>query len=254
MKKFTILETSVMGIFIGFIAASYLTFETATNGFIGNLISWISLEPVINLFNLPQNSQLAISFIFFVIVYTIYGAIVGLLIKKTGKSITVAATLILIVVATGTEQVIGSKINVIVPDNTFQQTASVITALAKPASSTIAQNQEEYFGGLEANGDLNADNTSDVAFIIPRTDPQLGSVYYLAAAIATSTGHIGTNLLFLGDKVKPNAIAINNGIIEIDYTKGTSTTTKKIFAGVEKGSLQWINASSSATSIIKPII
>jgi len=254
MKKFTVLETSIIGIFIGCIAAAYLTFETTTNGFVGNLIGWISLQPIVNAFNLPSNDQLAICFVFFVILYAVYGAIIGLLIKKTNKSITIAAALLLIIAATGTEQVLGSQINVAVPDTTFQQTASVITALAKPASSTTAQNQQQYFGGLEADGDLNGDGVSDVAFIIPRTDPQLGSIYYLAAAIATSTGHIGTNLLFLGDKVKPNAIAIGNGIIEIDYTKGTSTTTKKMYADLEKGALQWVAASSSVNLTVKPLI
>jgi hypothetical protein len=254
MKKFTVLETSIMGIFIGVIVASYLTFETTTGGFVGNLIGWISLQPVINLFNLPQNSQLVISFIFFVIVYTVYGIIFGMLIKKTDKSIAIAATLLLTVAATGTEQILGSKINVGVPENGFEQTASVISAFARPASSTIAQNQQQYFSGLEADGDLNGDGANDVAFIIPRNDPQLGSLYYLAAAIATSTGHIGTNLLFLGDKIKPAAITIGDGVIEIDYIKGTSTTTKKMYADFENGTLRWITASSSVTTTVSPVM
>ncbi len=254
MKKFTVLETSIIGIFIGVIVAAYLTFETTTGGFVGDLLGWISLQPAINLFTIPQNDQLAVSFVFFVIVYAVYGAIIGLIIKTVDKPITIAAAMILTIAATGTEQVFGSKINIAVPENAFQQTASVIAALAKPASSTITQTQQQYFGGLEADGDLNADGMSDVAFIIPRNDPQLGSVYYLTAAIATSTGHIGTNLLFLGDKIKPAAITIGNGVIEIDYIKGAATTTKKMYADVKMGALQWINASSSVTTTVSPVM
>lgn len=245
MKKMTFVETGIVGLLVGFVVAAYLTFVTASGGVVANLLGWISLQPVIGAVPLSQGSQLIVSFIFYVVVYAIYGVIVGLILVKVNKPVTVVAALILVVIATGTEQIMISKYAVAVPDTTYiQQTAAVLSALSKPAAASA---QPQQYFGMEAYGDLNGDGQSDVAFIIPRTDATLGELYYLAAAIASTTGHIGTNLLFLGNKIKPIDIGIENEIIAIDYAQGSSTTVKKMYANVENGNLEWLAASTTSS-------
>ena len=242
MKKFTVFETSIIGIFVGVVIAAYLTFLSSTGGYIGSLLGWLSWKPLISFFGLPEKQLFIVSFIFFIVVYAVYGAIIGLILKNSKKSGTIVTTLILLIVAVGFQQTIVSWQIPTSPQDVVNQTAAIITSVMKPVSSP-----QQYFG-MEATGDLNSDDTDDIAFILHRDDPSRGVLYYLTTAIATSTGHEGTNLVFLGDKVKPQDISINNEIVDIDYTLGTSTTTRQFYAHIINGNLQQITGTSSAST------
>lgn len=73
-----------------------------------------------------------------------------------------------------------------------------------------------YFGN-EAKGDLDADGMDDSAFIITKDEGGSGTFYYIGVAFKTSTGHLRTNPIFLGDRISPQTTEIRNGIIVVNY-------------------------------------
>ncbi|MDE2079419.1 MAG: hypothetical protein KGI73_03470 [Patescibacteria group bacterium] len=90
----------------------------------------------------------------------------------------------------------------------------VYEAAAAPgsASKTVTR-----FFGNEANGDVNGDSKPDSAFLLTQETGGSGTFYYLAVALATSTGYIGTNAVFLGDRIAPQTTEIKNGYIIVNY-------------------------------------
>ena len=75
-----------------------------------------------------------------------------------------------------------------------------VTIDAKPVK--IGENGTQYFGN-ELKKDLNGDGREDVAFIITSQPGGSGTFYYLAGAIATSSGYVGTDAVFIGDRIAP---------------------------------------------------
>ncbi|MBN1779422.1 MAG: hypothetical protein JW816_04395 [Candidatus Buchananbacteria bacterium] len=73
-----------------------------------------------------------------------------------------------------------------------------------------------YFGN-EATGDLNGDAVSDVAFLLVQDSGGSGTFYYLAAAIKTEAGYIGTNAILLGDRIAPQTTEFRDGQIIVNY-------------------------------------
>lgn len=234
MKRLTILESGIIGFFVGVIVATYLLYVGNVGGYIGSTLNFVSLRPVLVSMAVPSSIDLYVGFSFFIVVYAVYGLIIGFIIKKKGKSAFVIIPLILIGV-----------IAVFIEPKNIEVSSPAMPDLVYPnisiARMTASQADQQYFG-TEATGDLNGDGKDDIAFIISRPDPA-GTMYYLSTALATSTGHTGTNLIYLGNKVDPDAIAITGGIITILYHKGSSnvaSTTKKLYAHVVDGTLQEI--------------
>lgn len=71
--------------------------------------------------------------------------------------------------------------------------------------------------GQPVSGDLNADGRPDAALIIFQNPGGTGTFYYAAAAINTLNGAIGTNGIFLGDRIAPQNIELRNGQIIANY-------------------------------------
>ena len=258
MKKFTIFEVSVIGFFIGVIVAAYMTFMTSTGGYVSDLLSWVSLRPITGYFQLPESQLLIASFAFFVAVYTIYGAIIGIILKSILKPAKIIVPTIILIGAVCLAQGLGvgqqNPTATSAADNGAQSAAALQATIihAQTVKAQQQAKQEQYFGtssSTEASGDLTNDSKPDIAFVTYRDDKDRGTLYYLVAAIATSTGHTGTNLVFLGDKVKPRGIAIENNTIAIDYTTGTATTTKYFFAKIINGSLEQASSTATTTAI-----
>jgi hypothetical protein len=230
MKKLSVFETSILGLFIGVIISTYLTFIINNDGLVGNIISWVSLRPILNLIPATENSTLFISFAFFVLVYFIYGLIIGAIIHYINKPKILIIPLIILLLGISFEE--------------FNNYSKPVARDSKPESylvsnvvTAVPKKPKQYFGN-EATGDLNGDNKDDIAFLIHRDDEDRGTLYYLTAALSTSTGHIGTNLIFLGEKIYPQNISIENGLIDITYTTKTSTTTEKQFAHLKGNNLE----------------
>ncbi len=237
MKKFTVLESTIIGFFIGVVASTYTLFLDSTGGFISPVLNFISLRPLIQVISSPGEAFIVTSFLYIVAVYTFYGIIAGFLIKKSDKVTFFIISTVLILFGI----ILYQQITGVAPIQTMPVVSNMIVThpVIQKDDSKIP---EQYFGN-EVTGDLNGDGVADVAFIIPRNDSDRGILYYLTGALATSTGHIGTNLLFLGNNVIPQVISITDGVIDISYLNAsnkTSTTTKDFFAKVIGGKLEQI--------------
>jgi len=235
MKSLTVFESSVIGFFVGALVATYILCIDATGGHIGSILSVISLQPALGLIDVPSSAALVVDFVFFVLVYTMYAAIIGFLARKNMKTLLV---IIPVVIILGLAVFYEQK-NAPAASDLVASSYSAFQSLAKQAVKAAPQ---EYFGN-EAVHDLNGDGKDDVAFLLSRTDPDRGILYYLSAALAIDAGHQGTNLVFLGNNVVPQSIAIENGIIDIPYTDSsskTATTTRHFYAHVLDGALEQI--------------
>ncbi len=231
MKKFSILESAIIGVLVGVVISAYNVFVLSMDGFIGKILGWVSLKPLLDMIKVHDDSLLLVSFLFFVVVYTIYGIIIGLLIRNSKKA-TMTAFVVIALLAVGTffEQVNGTANMVKAPEADYFSASAI---------NSIPKVPKQYFGN-EAIGDLNADGKDDVAFIIRREDDDRGVLYYLTTALASENGRQGTNLIYLGEKIQPENIAIENGIISISYTdlsNSESTSTLMISAQVVDGNL-----------------
>ncbi|MBP6858314.1 MAG: hypothetical protein KBC33_00570 [Candidatus Pacebacteria bacterium] len=235
MKKLTVFETSIIGLLVGVVVAAYLAFLVGTDGFVGNVISWIALVPVTSMVVVPQSVSLVVSFVLSVVVFTIYGALVGVVLRKHAQAgIVTAALALLIVVGGAFEQVKGSASHVpMVVEPIY--TAAVFDARPKQAPAP-----QQYFG-KEVLGDLNGDGIEDVAFLITRDDEDRGTLHYLVSALTFDGGRAGTNLIFVGEKLNPLRLSIENGQIGLEYEDFADqnvVATSTMYAHVVNGILE----------------
>lgn len=81
------------------------------------------------------------------------------------------------------------------------------------ASKTITR----YFG-KDATGDVNNDGSTDRAFLITQELGGTGTFFYLVALLDTPTGRVGTEALYLGDRIAPQKISIDSqGMVLVNY-------------------------------------
>lgn len=74
------------------------------------------------------------------------------------------------------------------------------------------------FFGNEAKGDLNNDGIVDLAFLITHDGGGSGTFYYVVAALQNNANrYIGTNAVFLGDRIAPQSTEISGGILIVNY-------------------------------------
>ena len=65
-----------------------------------------------------------------------------------------------------------------------------------------------YFGN-EVEVDLNSDGVMDMAFLLQQENGGSGIFFYVAAAVQTADGYLGTNAIFLGDRIAPQSTNID---------------------------------------------
>ncbi len=73
-----------------------------------------------------------------------------------------------------------------------------------------------YFGN-EAEGDLDGDGISDIAFLLTQQTGGTGTFYFIVAALKTDNGYIGTNAFLLGDRIAPQTTQIKNKELIVNY-------------------------------------
>jgi len=69
----------------------------------------------------------------------------------------------------------------------------------------------KYFGN-EVRHDLNDDGREDVAFLLTREPGGSGTFFYAVVALNTLTGYVGSEAFFLGDRIAPQPITIDEGL------------------------------------------
>ncbi len=67
-----------------------------------------------------------------------------------------------------------------------------------------------YFGN-EVKHDLNDDGREDVAFLLTQETGGSGVFFYVVAALHTPNGYIGSEALFLGDRIAPQTTHMEEG-------------------------------------------
>ncbi len=77
-----------------------------------------------------------------------------------------------------------------------------------PIPDSSAKVTTRYFGN-EIKHDLNDDQREDVAFLITQEAGGSGIFYYLVVALNTPKGFVGGEAFFLGDRIAPQTIEIN---------------------------------------------
>lgn len=232
MNKPGITETTILGLLFGSGIAAYLTYLIGSEGPIGKILELVSLRPVLEQIllalgpNLSNTVSLIITFVFFLTVFTAYGTLVGLVLKFSSKTKYIVATFLVLIIIIAGEHIFHT-----------QRFVPVLESQDLPALATksLERKPEKYFG-MEAYGDLSGDEKDDVAFIINRKDPERGMLYYLVAALSTPEGHEGTNLIFLGDKNKPEKIRIENQKVIIELSTETNERIN-LLAQLSEGAL-----------------
>ena len=104
---------------------------------------------------------------------------------------------------------------------------------AAPGSASVST--VRYFGN-EIWGDFDGNGTGDVAFLITKNDGGSGTFYYAVAALTGIDGYVGTNAVFLGDRIAPQTTEFRNGGIIVNYAdrKPDEPMTAKPSLGVSK--------------------
>jgi heat shock protein HslJ len=73
-----------------------------------------------------------------------------------------------------------------------------------------------YFGN-ELRTDLNADGKEDVAFLLTQETDGSGIFFYLAAALSTGNGYIGSEAVFLGDRIAPRTTGRQDELVVVNF-------------------------------------
>lgn len=100
--------------------------------------------------------------------------------------------------------------------------------LEETVADSSAKNIIRYFGN-EVKADLNGDGFEDVAFLITEDKSGSGLFYYAVVALRNATSCLGTNAVFLGDRIAPQTTEFRNNQIIINYADrnpGESMTTQ----------------------------
>ncbi len=71
--------------------------------------------------------------------------------------------------------------------------------------------------GKPVSGDLDGDGKEDAVLILAYSGGGSGTFYYAAAALLREGSYVGTNGVFLGDRIVPRSLEIRGGVIEAGY-------------------------------------
>jgi hypothetical protein len=68
-----------------------------------------------------------------------------------------------------------------------------------------------------AYGDLNNDNKEDAAALFVQEGAGTGVFMYVAAYVSGTVRYNGSNAIFIGDRINPQSISIDNEVIKVTY-------------------------------------
>ena len=170
MKNLSVLESSIIGFFVGVIASTYVLFVDSVGGHVGSILNYVSLRPVLSHLEFPGDTLLVTHFLFIVVVFMVYAVILGILLKISRKNIFYIVPLVILVIAgIFYQQIQGSD------QKSSEQAINVLTSSVDTSRVAKSAKKAEQYFGTEAIGDLNGDAVDDVAFIISRNGFILGA-------------------------------------------------------------------------------
>lgn len=85
-----------------------------------------------------------------------------------------------------------------------------------PNSSSII---ETRFFGDPVFADVDGDGVSDAIMIIVQSGGGSGTFFYVGAARGVQGGYLGTNMIFLGDRISPQNINFLDGVINVNFAE-----------------------------------
>jgi heat shock protein HslJ len=80
------------------------------------------------------------------------------------------------------------------------------------ASKTITR----YFGN-EAQIDLNNDSRMDTVFLVTQETGGSGTQFYLVGSLQTESGFVGSEAVFIGDRIAPQTTEVRDGLVIVNY-------------------------------------
>lgn len=88
------------------------------------------------------------------------------------------------------------------------------------APGSASKEVVRVFGAPE-KGDLDGDGIDDYAMLISQEGSGSGTFYYVAVGLADKDSGkvLGTNSIFLGDRIAPQNISVKNGLIVVNYAE-----------------------------------
>lgn len=68
-----------------------------------------------------------------------------------------------------------------------------------------------------ASGDLNMDDKNDTVVLLTRSGGGSGTFIYIAAYVSGPISYKGTNAVFIGDRISPRLVTIEDGVATMKY-------------------------------------
>lgn len=112
----------------------------------------------------------------------------------------------------------------------FQPDPSSATFIFDDGSVTLSSGRSEKPAGMGsafveeivildkfAYGDINMDNKPDTVLLLARYGAGSGSFIYLAGFISGPVNYKGSRVFYIGDRVSPQSLSINQGTVTMEY-------------------------------------
>ncbi len=111
------------------------------------------------------------------------------------------------------------------PNATFKPDPSSATFMIEDESVTLSDGHNiSKISAAETNllekiayGDLNSDSKDDAGVFLSNSGGGSGTFIYLAAYVSGPVNYKSTPTIFLGDRISPQSISIQNGVLTVKY-------------------------------------
>lgn len=80
-----------------------------------------------------------------------------------------------------------------------------------------AMKLETILTDTQAMGDINGDSKDDSVIVLVQSGAGTGVFFYLGAYVSGPLAYKGSNVAFVGDRISPQSISIQNGVITLNY-------------------------------------
>lgn len=112
-------------------------------------------------------------------------------------------------------------------------------AEVEAAPGSASKQVIRYFGNA-VDIDLNGDGAMDQAFLLVQDSGGSGTFYFVVAALNTPDGYVGTNAIFIGDRIAPqNTVVDPNSLTEFIVNYADRKADEPMSAQPSQGVSKW---------------